>query len=102
MRRIEFWPDYGLALLHSEGTPVAIDALGLPADVVDAIREWLRSYADEKLETGSIDEAWVAEGRRYFRELRSLLLPSGIELFDWEGYWDSEPDAPSFPNVSSS
>lgn len=87
MRRIEFWPDYGQALLHEEGKPVDIDALGLPIEMVRAARDWLGAYEDRKLEPKTLDEAWVAEGRRLFGLLRTSLSPLGVELVDWEGYW---------------
>jgi hypothetical protein len=95
MRRIEFWPDYGQALLFSDGAPVDIDGLGLPAGVLAVVGAWLGAYDDAKLESGALDDAWIGEGKRIFALLRSLLAADGIELTDWEGYWSSGANAPT-------
>jgi hypothetical protein len=94
VRHLEFWPDYGDALLHEDGGAVAIDGLGLPDDLVDRARRWVSRYDDARLEPATRDASWIAEGRTLFGELRILLRPSGIEVYDWEGYWDASSDDP--------
>jgi hypothetical protein len=91
MRRVEFWPDYGGVLLHDGGIPLAIESLPLPSGLVDSITGWIGQYDDGKLDPATRDEAWIAEGQRYFRQLRRLLRAQAIELHDWEGYWDVSP-----------
>jgi hypothetical protein len=87
LRRIEFWPDYGGALLHDGERAVALEDLGLPEELVAAARRWVGAYDDAKLEPASREEAWIAEGKSLFDRLQRRLRDDQIELFDWEGYW---------------
>jgi hypothetical protein len=94
MRTVEFWPDYGGALLHEDGQRLTLDALELPGELRVALGEWLGEYDDAKLEPATRDQAWIGTGQELFDQLRAVLRPAGIELIDWEGYWDrSTPDA---------
>jgi hypothetical protein len=87
--RLEFWPDYGGVLLHGGGAAVELESLALPGELVERARRWVAGYDDARLDPDQRDEAWVAEGRALFAELRRELLARGLELFDWEGYWDA-------------
>ncbi|MEW5990734.1 MAG: hypothetical protein AB1736_05225 [Chloroflexota bacterium] len=99
MTAVEFWPDYGGALLWDErGEPVPIDQLPLPPELVTRAARWVAEYDDAKLPwepTG--DEAWLAVGRRLFGELRRELLARGLELEPNEPFW-AEPDETSPPD----
>jgi hypothetical protein len=89
MRQVEFWPDYGGALLHEEGRRIPLDSLGLelPPDLVGELDLWLAKYEDARLELATRDKAWMEEGQRLFARLGGELARSEIELVDWEGYW---------------
>jgi hypothetical protein len=93
--RLEFWPDYEGALLHADGAPVELETLGLPAELVERARRWVGAYDDAKLDPERRDEAWVAEGRALFAELRRELVARGLEIFDWEGYWGEPGTGPA-------
>lgn len=90
MTRLEFWPDYGGVLLHADGEPVALDTLGLSAELVTRARDWIGRYDDSRLDPAAWDEAWLDEGRALFGEFREALAASGFELVDWEGLWAAE------------
>lgn len=90
--RLEFWPDYGGVLLHADGKPVGLDALGLPADLVKRGQAWVSRYDDAKVDPPGWDEAWISEGRTLFQELRAALAPGGFEVDDWEGLWSGSAD----------
>jgi hypothetical protein len=93
MRRIEFWPDYGGALLHEEGQRLAIDAFDVPEQLVADLRAWLGEYDDAKLEPATRDAAWMSRGQGLFDRLQDALRPAEVALVDWEGYWDrSKPE----------
>ncbi len=94
MRRLEFWPDYGGVLLHEEGVALPLETLGVPLDLIERSVGWLARYDDARLEPETRDEAWIAEGRALFRRLGAELRARGIEIVDWEGYWDDEAPPP--------
>lgn len=87
MNRLEFWPDYGGVLLHADGQPVALDGLGMRAELVTRAQVWVRGYDDAKVDPAGWDQAWVDEGRALFQELRDTLAPKGFDVEDWEGLW---------------
>lgn len=89
MTTLEFWPDYGGALLWTDGGErVALDELSLPPDLVERCRRWIADYHDSKLPwEPTRDEAWLAEGRRLFADLRRELLEQGVELEPNEAFW---------------
>lgn len=92
MTTLEFWPDYGGALLWSDGgARVGLGELSLPPDLVERCRRWIAGYDDSKLPwEPTRDEAWLAEGRRLFADLRRELLDRGVELEPNEAFW-AEP-----------
>lgn len=89
MRQIEFWPDYGGALLHEEGKRISLDSLELPQDLIGELGRWLGQYDDAKLEPATRDQAWIVEGQRLFARLREEVLGAEIDLVDWEGSWNT-------------
>jgi hypothetical protein len=93
VKRLEFWPDYGEVLLHVDGTSLALDELGLPADLVGRALDWVGGYDDAKVDPEGWDAAWVSEGRSLFHELRGALAPGGFEVVDWEGLWSGAPES---------
>jgi hypothetical protein len=86
-RRLEFWPDYGGALLHEAGERVPLDSLPLRPEVIDRAARWVATYDDARLDPTDPDPAWRAEGRALYEVLREELAGHGIVLFDWEGIW---------------
>lgn len=92
MTTLEFWPDYGGVLLHDGGAALALDTLHLPPERVDRAQRWVARYDDTKLEPETRDEAWIAEGRALFAELRIALRARSVEVTEWEGSW-STPEA---------
>jgi hypothetical protein len=92
MREVEFWPDYGGALLHEEGRRLELRSLDLSSDLVAALDRWLGLYGDEKLDPATRDAPWIEAGRQLFERLREELRRADIELIDWEGYWDAAQD----------
>jgi hypothetical protein len=88
-RRIEFWPDYGGALLFEGGARMPLADMAIPADVADRATAWLATYDDAKLDGTDPDAAWMAEGRALYALLRGVLADDGVELVDWEGIWAS-------------
>jgi hypothetical protein len=88
--RLEFWPDYGGALLWAGGERVALDSLPLTRELVEATTAWLSVYDDEKMPwEATRDDAWLAEGRHLFEALRDALWDGGIELVAGEDHWRS-------------
>lgn len=89
MDRLEFWPDYGGALLWSEsGERVELDSLSLPDALVHEASRWVGRYDDSKLPWDAArDDAWLADGRRLFMALRAALAALGIELIAGEDHW---------------
>ncbi|OGO54341.1 MAG: hypothetical protein A2V84_04345 [Chloroflexi bacterium RBG_16_70_13] len=98
MTIVEFWPDYDGALLWDEsGERVPLAELSLPPDIVARAARWIAEYDDSKLPwEPTRDEAWLAEGRLLFAELRRELFARGIELQPNEPFWP-EPDESSPP-----
>lgn len=91
MTTLEFWPDYGGALLWTDGGEhVALDELSLPPDLVERCRRWIADYDDAKLPWEARDEAWLTVGRRLFADLRRELGEQGVELAPNEPFW-AEP-----------
>ena len=86
-RRMEFWPDYSNALLHEDGRVVPIEALALSSSLTAKALAWLAAYDDAKLDPLTQDDAWIAQGRQLFAQVRDALAARGIEVFDWEGRW---------------
>lgn len=99
MTTLEFWPDYGGALLWDErGERVPLDELSLPSELVARAAHWIAAYDDAKLPwEPTRDEAWLVEGRRLFVDLRRELLARGLELEPNEPFW-AEPDETSPPD----
>jgi hypothetical protein len=95
MREVEFWPDYGGALLHEEGRRLTLETLGVPGELQAELLAWLAEYDDAKLEPATRDVAWIGRGQALFDRLREALQPAGVELIDWEGHWDRSKQGPS-------
>ena len=86
--RLEFWPDYGGALLWSGGAQVSLATLPLSPELVAAVGQWLAEYDDAKLPwEPTRDETWLAAGRGVFDALRDALWAHGIELVAGETHW---------------
>src|SRR3990170_99464 len=79
MTIVEFWPDYDGALLWDEsGERVPLAELSLPPDIVARAARWIAEYDDSKLPwEPTRDEAWLAEGRLLFAQLRRELFAGG-------------------------
>jgi hypothetical protein len=86
--RLEFWPDYGGALLWTGGVRIDPNELPIPAALAVQAAQWIARYDDTKLPwEPTRDEAWLDEGRRLFEALRDELWTSGIELVAGEDHW---------------
>ena len=86
--RVEFWPDYGGALLWSGGVRLDPRELPLPAELVVAASSWVAAYDDTKLPwEPTRDDVWIDQGRQIFEALRDELWKSGIELVAGEDHW---------------
>ena len=86
--RIEFWPDYGGALLWAAGERIALNALPLSSDLIYAASRWLAEYEDSKLPwEPTRDDTWLAEGRGMYVALGDALWEHGIELVAGEDHW---------------
>ena len=87
---MEFWPDYGGALLWAAGERVGLDEVPLPESLRLEARRWLVDYDDSKMPwEPTVDEAWLSEGRRLFQAMRELLVQQGVELIAGEDHWRS-------------
>src|SRR5262245_2836630 len=86
--RIEFWPDYGGALLWAAGVRLDPRELPISPELATAAAAWIARYDDTKLpwEPGR-DDVWLGEGRRLFEALRDELWQHGIELVAGEDHW---------------
>ena len=93
-RVLEFWPDYGGALLWDEqGRQVALESLPVAPALREAATRWVSEYQDSKLPWESTaDPDWLARGRTLVRELRLALSSDGIEIRPHEDYWEPEQD----------
>lgn len=86
--RLEFWPDYGGALLWAAGTRIDLRELPLSLDLVARTSAWLAEYDDAKLPwEPTRDDVWLSEGRQLFDTLRNELWEHGIELVAGEDHW---------------
>jgi len=86
--RVEFWPDYGGALLWASGVRVDPRELPLPPELAVTAAEWVALYDDSKLPwEPTRDDAWIADGQRIFEALRDELWAHGIELVAGEDHW---------------
>ena len=85
---LEFWPDYGGALLWSGGVRLDPRELPLSPQLVVAAANWVALYDDTKLPwEATRDDAWIAEGQRLFETLRDELWAHGVELVAGEDHW---------------
>jgi hypothetical protein len=89
MDRLEFWPDYGGALLWTEaGEQSELDSLSLPEAIRHEAARWIERYDDSRLPwEPTRDDAWLADGGRLFVALRAALAVLGIELLAGEEHW---------------
>jgi hypothetical protein len=89
MDRLEFWPDYGGALLWTEaGEQSELDSLSLPEAIRHEAARWIERYDDSRLPwEPTRDDAWLADGGRLFVALRAALAVLGIELVAGEDHW---------------
>ena len=86
--RLEFWPDYGGALLFASGVRVDPRELPLPPELTVTAGEWVARYDDAKLPwEPTRDEVWLEQGRQVFEALRDALWEHGIELVAGEDHW---------------
>jgi hypothetical protein len=86
--RLEFWPDYGGALVWAAGKHVELGTLTLSRELVGAATRWLAEYDDARLPwEPTRDDDWLAEGRRLFEALRNELWKDGVELVAGEDHW---------------
>ena len=86
--KLEFWPDYGGALLWAAGERVDLRELPLSPDLVGPASVWLADYDDAKLPwEPTRDDAWLAQGRHVFGALRDALWEHRIELVAGEDHW---------------
>jgi hypothetical protein len=91
MTTLEFWPDYGGALLWTDGGErTSLEAFPIAPDLVERARTWIAGYDDSKLPwEPTRDDAWLAEGRQLFADLRMALLDLGMALEPNEEFWAS-------------
>jgi hypothetical protein len=96
MERLEFWPDYGGALLWTaDGERVPLESLSLPPDLVARATRWVAAYDDAKLPwEPTRDAEWLAEGRHLLAELREELRGRGFELQPDEELWAGRDPGP--------
>lgn len=89
---LEFWPDYGPGPVWTEdGKPVDLGQLGLDPDLVTEVAEWNGAYSEDKVPIDSPgDVAWLREGRRLLREVRSALAAE-YRVVVTEPWWGEEP-----------
>jgi len=89
MGRLEFWPDYGGALLWTQaGERLELASLALPAALRHEAVRWIERYDDSKLPwEDTRDDAWLSDGRRLFAALHTALAVLGIELVAGEDHW---------------
>lgn len=86
--RLEFWPDYGGALLWAAGARIDLRELPISLALIARASAWLAEYDDAKLPwEPTRDDAWLSEGRRLFDALRNELWEHEIELVAGEDHW---------------
>jgi hypothetical protein len=91
--RLEFWPDYNAGPLWGPGgAPLELSELAAPSGLVDRVRAWNATYADDKLPIdGAGDAVWLNEGVGLLSELRHVLHPD-YEVVVTEPWWGEEPE----------
>jgi hypothetical protein len=94
-RTLEFWPDYGGALLwDADGRGVALESLPVESPLREAAIRWLSQYDDSRLPwEPTADHEWLGEGRRLLEDLRRALRSHGIEIEPHEDFWEAELDS---------
>ena len=92
MTTLEFWPDYGGALLWAAtGERLALEDLGLPADLVRRAQRWIAEYDDTKLPwEPTRDDEWLSAGRHLLADLRRELAKVDVEVKPDEDFWASD------------
>jgi hypothetical protein len=90
-RELEFWPDYGGAVLwNPEGKAVALDTLPLADDLRTRLEAWVGRYDDALLPIqGDGDRAWLCEGDRLLDEVRRELSPR-YDVLVTEPWWEGK------------
>lgn len=98
MRRLEFWPDYD-GLLWENGKTIALDSLGLSADLLSRTQIWSAEFSDLKLPIDTQGDAptigntgdalWLQRGAALLSELRSAIPGFGIVVT--EDWWGETP-----------
>ena len=94
---LEFWPDYGnRGPLWSRDGVDATAAVGLPGELVRALRLWNSEYAEDKLplEEGTTgDIAWLERGRSLLSAVRDALPNREVIVTEpWWGVPDVDPN----------
>lgn len=89
---LEFWPDYGPGPVWTEdGGPVDLSQLGVDPDLVADVVAWNGAYSEDKVPIDSSgDVAWLRDGRRLLREIRSA-LGAEYDVVVTEPWWGEEP-----------
>lgn len=93
---LEFWPDYDRrGPLWSRDGADATAAVGLPDELVGALRLWNSEYAEDKLplEEGSIgDVVWLERGRSLLSAVRDAIPEREVIVTEpWWGVPDVDP-----------
>jgi hypothetical protein len=99
MKRLEFWPDYGGALLWSaDGQRVSLEDVPISGALIERARRWIAGYDDAKLPwEPTREDTWVTEGKSLFAELRRELLEHGFDLQPNEDFWAEPSRAEDVP-----
>ncbi|MBM9477735.1 hypothetical protein JL107_14885 [Nakamurella flavida] len=93
MTDLEFWPDHGPGPLWIGGAPADLDALGLPAALVDRLRTWNAGYAEDRLPVdGPGDPHYLGTGVRLLHDVRAALT-GRFRVGVTEPWWDGTVDA---------
>jgi hypothetical protein len=71
---LEWWPDYGSALLWHGSSAVSLITLPLEDRLRERLETWVGQYDDERLPFDGVGDAdWVREGQHLLAEVREAL-----------------------------
>jgi len=86
---LEWWPEYGAALLWRAGSAVRLETLPLDGALRGRLEAWVSQYDDDRLPFDGVGDAeWVRQGQELLAEVRRALADTHFVAAE-EPWWES-------------